>query len=85
MSDHFGERFTDIRQRSSTEVTNEILSQIAKDLLDRLSESGFAAGGEYLAHCITLRDFPAIVRYDLDVLHLGPSDQYLLRQVAAVS
>lgn len=84
MSDYFGERFTDIRQRSSTEVTNEILSQIAKDLLDRLTESGFAAGGEYLANCITLRDFPAIVRYDLDVLHLGPSDQYLLRQVVAL-
>lgn len=70
-------------QQLSTSLTNELLCQLARHHLDRLSPAGWSAAGYVIADCITSGDIPYLCQYDPDVLDLEAADQYNIRQCLA--
>lgn len=67
-----------------TDLTNEILCQIARLQLDCLTPSGWEAAGRFIADCIASGDLHSLCLYDPDVLDLTAADQYRLRQCLAL-
>lgn len=79
----FGHPIDSFDRVLSSELTNEILSKLARLHLDLLTEAGWSAGGVFIADCISSGDLLPLCDFDPDFLDLSPADAYHLRQALA--
>lgn len=66
------------------EIANEILANLCRHHLSRLTPEGWHAAGDFIAGCLGDDNLPGIVLFDPDILGLSAHDQYHIRQCIAL-